>query len=130
TMTFVGGLPKGVVHVLEVALARPGEPLLHILMKLSLVAFESQNIISTLLNDSAGNVLLTTHRVNAHNTTGHIQMLEQFWNSCNLHRHYSYPITTPPQRPKPSLNGCLPVHPACHDCRARFSFPHQSPVPA
>src|SRR5262245_15360317 len=84
SMTFVGSLPKGVVHVLEVALTRPGKPFLHILMKLALVAFESQHIISALLNDSAGNVLLATHRVNAHNTTGHIQALEQFWTSRNL----------------------------------------------
>ena len=54
---FVGGLPKSVVHVFEMAFLRPLEPFLNSLMELPLVAFEGQDIIGPLLKDSRRDVL-------------------------------------------------------------------------
>jgi hypothetical protein len=83
-MTFVGGLPQSLVHGFEIAVVRSVKPFLNILMELTRVAFEGQNVVSPLRKHSFGNSFLAAHRVNAHDTARHIQTLEPVWNSRNF----------------------------------------------
>lgn len=58
------GLIKLVRHVLEMLLPRPGEPLLDILVEVTLIAFEAQHIVSTALDNLLSNGSLAAHGTN------------------------------------------------------------------
>src|SRR5260370_42448091 len=92
TALFINTLVEGMRQALEIDLSSVLKPLDHILMQLTLVAFEGQDVIGVLVDDGPRNLCLATHGINGHDTSGNIQVLEQFRDSTDFIRfliHFS-----------------------------------------
>lgn len=68
-MSLVNRLISFVFNIFEVGLARPVEQVLDIFVKVALIAFEAQNVVSALVNNLFGNRLLCPHGINRDNAT-------------------------------------------------------------
>ena len=68
-------------HALKGNLVGIGEPFLHVLEQLALIALQTQHVVSMVVPNLLGDPLLTTHRINGDNTAIDTQQVEQFGNS-------------------------------------------------
>src|SRR5258708_27984931 len=76
TTLFIDTLVEGMRQTLEIDLLSLLKPLDPILMQLTLVAFERQDVIGVLVEDGPRNLCLTAHSFNSHPPASNIQVLE------------------------------------------------------
>ncbi len=58
--------------------------ILEVIMQLSLIAFDPQNINAALVYNLLRNFSLTSHRINGHNAVRQNQCFQQGWHSADL----------------------------------------------
>src|ERR1700687_6135786 len=85
-LRFVDGFMRGRVHGGQLAFVRVFNPLLHILMQMSLVVLDAQDLLSCLLPDALDTARLAAHGVNAHTKACYISGPPYFWNSPDVIR--------------------------------------------
>src|SRR5262245_25667187 len=76
TMSTLDGLSRARAHLGKIRLFGPGEPFLHIILQMALIAFEREYIIGVTFDNRLGDSGLAAHRIDSDDAARDIQLLQ------------------------------------------------------